>query len=1060
MNIITAKDIQSLANAVRDQTTLATLLRDGLGWEIGEDFGDFSIEEPQIAESLPAEKCRVYVLDRFTREFPYLIALVEFEKPYQRRDLRLLLKNLKLDAAYQSRVHQTIFIVTQPGYSTISFVCMVKQTSRPVEIRTFSWNQGDAGRTVVSVNLPALSWALQPNWAPAWDVDALTENFYALFAREFEVIRDAAKFPPVLAKRETEWVQALLNRLLFVAFVERLGWMKAPGQGEDEGYLQAIYRRHMNRDFGTLPVSHYPATFLGVLQLLFHEAIDNPAGCHEGSRWFPLLGTVPYLNGGLFHRDAVLDGHRVDLDDEVFATLIGPRGLFTLTNFTVTESTPLDQNVEVDPEMLGKVFERIVNDRHDEGKYYTPRNIVEFMVSEAVKGYLVGASVSEQKAKLLVDDEALRNDETHIDADEIIGLEALILTIRAVDPACGSGAYLLGLLNKLDRIVDVLRLGRGDSRDHYQVKLNLLSHSIYGVDRDPTAVRIARLRLWLSLAVENRGQIPDPLPNLDFRVMAGDSLGSPVSPVQKDLFFAQAAEEFASAKSRHFHPEPDDDREELQSKVTGLRESLVTYMSNSGAVRKRTPDAFDWEVEFAEVFAPPIPNILDIPLDTLNSAMKSIRSQRPPGFDIVVANPPYVAMGLLKEIKPWLKKDFASVHSDRSDLFVYFFQRAVELLRPGGQLSFITSNKWLTSGYGKSLRGFLARAARPRILLNYSDHPVFQKVAAYPLVTIGAKGSAFDITVYAELGPLDDFRDSPNRLISGLGFELLSDSLQASGEWMLRANSSDSLVRQMEKNGIPLSTFLGETVCYGIKTGLNDVRVDSQGHVYKKGETAPSNAIRKGVFVVSRETADALSPSGVVRPFLGGKDIKRYGSIEPRRFLLYMWQGIPTEGLDSILSYLRPFREALETRATTQEWYELQQPQRAYESVFMAPKIVYPDIAPEARFTIDETGSFPGNTAYAIGSTDLFLLGVLNSRPVLEYYRTVSSQIRGGYFRWFNQYVEKIPIPPATEAEKDVIRQLVSEVLKIKRQVPPGNTTDLEESIDIEVRRLYGLDDK
>lgn len=1060
MNIITAKDIQSLANAVRDQTTLATLLRDGLGWEIGEDFGDFSIEEPQIAESLPAEKCRVCVLDRFTREFPYLIALVEFEKPYQRRDLRLLLKNLKLDAAYQSRVHQTIFIVTQPGYSTISFVCMVKQTGRPVEIRTFSWNQGDAGRTVVSVNLPALSWALQPNWAPAWDVDALTENFYTLFAREFEVIRDAAKFPPVLANRETEWVQALLNRLLFVAFVERMGWMKAPGQGEDEGYLQAIYRRHMNRDFGTLPVSHYPATFLGVLQLLFHEAIDNPAGCHEGSRWFPLLGTVPYLNGGLFHRDAVLDGHRVDLDDEVFATLIGPRGLFTLTNFTVTESTPLDQNVEVDPEMLGKVFERIVNDRHDEGKYYTPRNIVEFMVSEAVKGYLVGAGVSEQKAKLLVDDETLRNDETHIDADEIIGIEALILTIRAVDPACGSGAYLLGLLHKLDRIVDVLRLGRGDLRDHYQVKLNLLSYSIYGVDRDPTAVRIARLRLWLSLAVENRGQIPDPLPNLDFRVMAGDSLGCPVSPTQRDLFFAQAAEEFAAAKSRHFHPEPDDNREELQSKVTVLRESLVAYMSNSGAIRKRTPDAFDWEVEFAEVFAPPLSDTSEIPLDTLNSTMKSIRSLRPPGFDIVVANPPYVAMGLLKEIKPWLKADFASVHSDRSDLFVYFFQRAVELLRPGGQLSFITSNKWLTAGYGKSLRRYLAKAARPRILLNYSDHPVFQKVAAYPLVTVGAKGSESASAVYAELGPLDDFRDIPNHLLVDLGFELIPDSLSMTGDWTLRPDSTDTTIRQMEAVGKPLSKYLDGAIFYGIKTGLNDVRVNSEGRIYTKGESAPVNAVRKGVFVVSAEIAGSLFSSGVVRPFLTGKDIKRYGVIQPRRFLLYMWHGIPSEGLEPVLSYLSPYRAALENRATRQQWYELQQPQRAYEAAFQGPKIVFPDIAPEARFTIDETGAYPGNTTYAIGSTDLFLLGVLNSHPVLEYYRTVSSQIRGGYLRWIYQYVSRIPIPPATESEKDVIRQLVSEVLELKRQEPAGDTADLEEAINIEVRRLYGLDDR
>ena len=175
----------------------------------------------------------------------------------------------------------------------------------------------------------------------------------------------------------------------------------------------------------------------------------------------------------------------------------------------------------------------------------------------------------------------------------------------------------------------------------------------------------------------------------------------------------------------------------------------------------------------------------------------------------------------------------------------------------------------------------------------------------------------------------------------------------------------------------------------------------------------------------------------------------------PKRFLIYTYHDIPTHGLDAILDYLRPFRAALEARATQQAWYELQQPQRAYATAFEGPKIVYPDIAAEGRFTIDREGAYLGNTAYAIASTDLFLLGVLNSESVLEFYKTISSQIRGGYLRWIYQYVSSIPVPEASAEDRTAVSTLVHRVLN-EPLTSTSERVEIEAEINARVARLYG----
>ncbi len=213
-----------------------------------------------------------------------------------------------------------------------------------------------------------------------------------------------------------------------------------------------------------------------------------------------------------------------DVPDVALSPMIGPTGLFYRYNFTIEESTPLDIEVAVDPEMLGKVFEELVTGRHESGSYYTPRSIVSFMCRETLKRYLAGATQASRTAIDTLVDAHTIDDLTETNARDII---AALDSLSAVDPACGSGAYLLGLLHELVAVYRSLyseRLVR-NPRSLYELKLRIISHNLYGVDIDQFATNIAMLRLWLSLAVE-AGE-PIALPNLDFKIETGDSLLGP-----------------------------------------------------------------------------------------------------------------------------------------------------------------------------------------------------------------------------------------------------------------------------------------------------------------------------------------------------------------------------------------------------------------------------------------------------------------------------------------------------------------------------------------------------
>ncbi len=561
-----------------------------------------------------------------------------------RKVLRGLVPSRRKESGLSSwkREHLLFICTHQYEHYRIAYLKAPPEDARTktAPLAAFGWGPDIPARTACEFNLPALEWPEDAGkaadwvekWASGFDVEKVTKRFYQDYAAEFEKLRKAVQ--GISGEDQKMFTQTLMNRLMFLRFIERKGWLQPPSDASNE-YLGRLFARGGYRG---------KSFYAGRLKKLFFEGLAV-----EGKQESEAIGKVPFLNGGLFEQNA-LDEKVDDIADEAFAPILGETGLFYRYNFTVQESTPLNIEVAVDPEMLGKVFEELVTGRHESGSYYTPRPVVSFMCREALKGYLAGRSeLDEEKIAAFVD-----RHETPFGIEQAKAVAKALDEVRAVDPACGSGAYLLGLLHEIVDLYQLLYSDklRKDDRELHQIKLNIIERSLYGVDKDPFATNVAMLRLWLSLSVDS--QTPQSLPNLDFKIETGDSVTGPDPQQFSVLHLQERALQLAIIKGKYMIARGDW-KKSLRRLIEKEQKEIAFELQSL------CPGAIDWRVQFCEVFF-------------------SDRS----GFDIVLANPPYVRQEIISAQKGALKKVYPEVYSGTADLCCYFYACAVQILRPGG----------------------------------------------------------------------------------------------------------------------------------------------------------------------------------------------------------------------------------------------------------------------------------------------------------------------------------------------------------------------------------------
>lgn len=820
------------------------------------------------------------------------------------------------------------------------------------------------------------------------------------------------------------------------------------------------------------------------LEKLFFEVLNKPkeqrpADVPDGS------DDVPFLNGGLFdphHEDFYTDGKWNGALKVPDAWLHEFFDLLETYNFTIDENTPVDTELSVDPEMLGRIFENLLAEINPEtgesarkhtGSYYTPREVVEYMVDESLKLYLSEKTgIDDERLSSLLsygeEDGELKDSEKQ---EVITALEQL----KIIDPACGSGAFPLGILHKMVLVLQkvdpeaeqwlqslltsipdqtartMMQKKLEDDTDlwDYTRKLGVIRRSIYGVDIQPIGVEITKLRCFLSLVVDekindrkkNRGI--ESLPNLEFKFVCANSLitlPTKKETPQASLGFEEAdddIEQLRQLRDKYFSSHGKDKAAiiaEFKKMQGQLTEYWISHQKGQSSLTSKLANWSPFENKPSEWFDP--------------EWMFGIKD----GFDIVIANPPYVRQEHIA-YKAAIK-DVYEVGSGTADLYCYFYELGWRLLKEHGILTYITSNKYLRAAYGKKLKGLLKNKMTIRSLIDFGDSPVFE-VTAYPSILVAQKGHTEGNQFK---GCTIETEEELNNFIQTLQQKNIvqeQDELPDDDVWSLLQKEEHNLMMAIEgdlQDTKRLAEFVGSDFFAGIKTGYNPAFIISQ---------------QQRDILVSKDSKSAE----IIKPFLRGKDIKRWVITNPNLYVIFARQGIDIDQYKAVKAHLAKYRKQLEPRprdwddsrkwdgrkSGTYKWYELQDSIAFFEH-FEDKKIVYPDISEHCNFALDIDNFYPDMTAFVIPSNDLYLLGVLNSSTTYFYLSRKTSQVRGNFLRFKKQYVKKMPIRIPSDKQRSDIEKLVKQVLKNKEA--GKDTAVLEDEINQLVYEVYGLNKK
>lgn len=968
-------------------------------------------------------------------------------------------------------------------------------------------------------------------WRRAFSVEEVTRKFYSDYAdvrdRIAQALADENPGHSIVTeldeKERNDWATRQLGRVLFLWFLQAKRWLGY----DDSGEGPATYLSDLWHETKTSGGGYYQR----VLCPLFFEAMARPIN-HRSAETKDLLGEIPYLNGGLFRTNAIEDrieaGGPVDLPDPLFEPDPERRdsvlGLFSRYHFTTRESTPDNQSVDPDPELLGRVFENLYQGdaRHDSGTYYTPREIVHFMCRQALHGWLSDRIDEDPDLIELVRLEAIEPQDVGegelIAPEQARRLEEALDAVRICDPAAGSGAFLLGAMQEIVQLRRGLALAAGKpdvwiERNVSAWKRRAIQWSLYGVDSNPEAVEICHLRLWLSLVLDLDSVLDlEPLPNLDFRVVAGDSLidrvGGIVLPESLPVGTYQAPLEIGGLVShdrrlierwkREFEAEHANPRRlrELRDNIVRAVQRILTAYVDAELTRER---------QASDAPAPPGPSTtrqrrrIDRErraarqrVQLLERARADLHADRrfwkpflwpvlfheafqEGGFDLVLANPPYVRQELISaEDQMVFQATFREVYTGTADLLVFFYARALQILDEGGWLAFVTSNKYMRAVYGRGLRGHLRDSLKLTRVTDFGDLPLFDSngtpIAAYPAVLIAQRRQAeeshslevVDLTYPVRRRLLQEskatnaetVREALIDLDAILTTEAVRDypqNLLGKDGWVLEEPILVRLFDRLMSEERTVGQHVQGRIYYGIKTGLTRAYVIDQ---------PTRNAL---------VAADSTS-SEVIRPWLRGRDVNRWSPKLSGRFLIGLqnsgdadaanpWSDAADEDearrrfaavYPAVHAHMSKFESQLRSRADQGRfWWELRS--CTYYAEFLRPKVILNRFINQAAFAYDSSGTFHNDACYFLGADSPSLAAVVNSRITWWLLNHLATRLQNGYIQIFINHIESLPMPSTDE---DIERRLSSGVWTL---LANPLASDVESEVEDLVADAFGL---
>jgi hypothetical protein len=935
------------------------------------------------------------------------------------------------------------FSLVRMEYKTIqteSGKVKVKEDFTPARRYSFLVGENEPNHTAQVQLLPILE-DTQKNPSlekleTAFNIESVTKEFFEKYKELFLQLKE--ELDSISAKNGTiqaeftrceidtaAFAKKLLGQIVFLYFLQKKGWMGVqPENNWGSGSKNFLF------DLFEKKYGNYQNFFHDMLEPLFYQAL---AVERKDNLYIPLNCKIPFLNGGLFEPLGGYDWQKKEIliTNDIFKTVFE---IFNQYNFTVREDEPLEREVAVDPEMLGKVFENLleVKDRKGKGAFYTPREIVHYMCQESLVNYLdttlnkrdeklvqdtppqgnlFGALVPSQKSLVTEvyvpfvpreDIEVfIRHGDVAADFDaakesgnrsydwllkESIRTHAkeidhALADIKVCDPAIGSGAFPVGIMSEIIKARGVLSkyLPKDVVRTAYAFKRHAIENSIYGVDLDSSAVDIARLRLWLSLVVEEEDfQSIKPLPNLDYKIVCGNSLQS----VKMGYYKGDI-----KALTHQFTNETDPDKKKL----------LRTEIDKLIRLLTKNSDQFDFHIYFLEVF------------------------DEKDGFDVIIGNPPYGVKIDNKE-RPDLRKRFPLV-SDY-EIFQYFISLSVNLLHKNGLLNFIIPNTYALNVTARQSRLALSTLGSLIKIVDLSDFNVFERANVRSI-----------ILTFQKLRNLEcEFSKA------SIGMRLVDN--------VKRVQQTSLIESETWKKFIGVSTSRTKI--------LDDI-------LSKFPSLEPEYCIVKQGYIPYRKTTL----------------IKKFGEIEANKILKNRsWHSSKKESND----YLRELQGADITRYSVHwsgTWVKYGKWVSTYlpvDEVFSGERILIREITrkpPYALYCAKSDEIFvhnPSILALLVKNSTIsvnFVLGLLNSRLISEIFLYCSPKAEKGLFpKVIITDAKRLPVPPIKSLSGEQ-KTLYSKIEKIAGQIHNSKINDipidlkpLETEIDRLVYELYGLKEK
>ena len=1014
-------------------------------------------------------------------------------------------------------------------------------------------------------------------WLNKLDTQELNRRFYRDLYNWFERAIAESTFPKNQAQAisSEEHIIRLITRLLFIWFIKekRLiaedlfiepkigGLLKNYDPDTGDSYYRAVLQ---NLFFATLNTEidkrrfskQNRADHRNPSVYRYRKEIDDPDSLIK------LFDQTPFINGGLFDcldsfEGVKAGGTRLDCFTDNPAQrrdysipnrlFFGADGLITLFNnykFTVEENTPIEQEVALDPELLGKVFENLLaaynpetreTARKQTGSYYTPPPVVDYMVEEALMASLAekcqptDGDVTHWLERLhyLLDYEDACDDANELFmAEEAEGIVRAIAEIKVLDPAVGSGAFPMGMLHKLtlalrrldpdnkrwealqkerarakadaafetqdqqERDAELLEISETFERysGDFGRKLYLIQNSIFGVDIQPIACQIAKLRFFISLAIEQeRDKNADnfgikPLPNLETRFVAADTLIglglSEAKSLLQDDTVQQLLKEIEAIREKYFlannRPQKFQYTRQEQACRDQLDQALKAQKKEWAARQQRDIDEkiaripnpkdreklredelkkysmrekrFDASLETARKVAHWKPYDQNAKADWFDPEYMFGMTR---GFDVVIGNPPYIQLqknrGELR--RRYQYADFETFAST-GDIYQLFYEKGCQLLTPQcGLLCYITSNSWLRAEYGKSTRRYFSEQQTPLQLLEMGKD-IFENAIVDTNILIVREGKSRETGKAVDMDRLPD-KDFPPP-------EHLWGTFQPQDEkpWSALSAIEQPIMDKIEAIGVPLKEW-DISIYRGVLTGYNRA------------------------FIIDNQTKEALTKKDpksaeIIKPVLRGRDIQRYQA-DWESTKLWLIATFPAIGLNiddypEVKRHLLSFGKArLEQsgktlpdgtksrKKTTHAWYELQDT-CAYHAEFEKEKLVWIELVENGRFAYDDSGIYCEATSFMMtGDCIKYLCVLLNAKLIRWFLRKTAPTSGMGTLRWKKAYVETIPIPKLSAREQYPFIELMEHILTAKATDLNADVSATEAEIDLRVYELYGL---